>query len=107
MNALPRLYFPELVQLANAITFDGVADVQVEHRCIQLMKGFDPAGGESFPAAQLLAKTLRLVVGNRMVAAEASDMTERATAAQRAGAFAAVAGALMPIVLAEKAEAQR
>jgi len=107
MMTSPRLHFPELISLANQITFDGAADVQVEHRCLQLMKGFEPAAGESFPAAQLLAKTLRLIVGNRIVAVDSADLAVRANAAQRASAFVAVAGSLLPIVLQEKAEMSR
>lgn len=108
MNAAsPRLHFPELVALANAITFDGAADVQIEHRCTQLMKGFDPACGESFPCAQLLAQVLRMIVGNRIVAAEATDADARHWAQWRADLCVSVAGTLMPLVLKEKAEASR
>lgn len=107
MTTSPRAHFPELIRLANEITFDGVADVQIEHRCVQLVRGFEPTASESHPAARMLAQVLRLVVGNRIVAATASEIEQRTQASCRARAFVAVAGSLLPIVLQEKAEASR
>ena len=90
MSSGAHPHFPELVVRAEEILFRAAADAQVEHRLTRLIAHLAPGEDGSFPAAHMLAQTLRLIVGHRLNGDEGM-----------AASFAAVAGALMPLVFRE------
>lgn len=90
--------FHELTFLVEHILFDEEgADAETHHRCNAVATAFRKST-IGFPAARQLAEQLGLVVGNRINAANGTP-----GAATEARAWEAAAGALLPIMKAERA----